>query len=197
MDITSPSISHARTSILRSDLPRSADAVYSPPGAFSRKAHFGSHEAYLKEYERAIDAFNQAMKELDASDSDFDYNNVVGFQASDFNRTWTPNGSDFATSGTDHAWGTNAFLFGGPVNGSQIFGQIPQLRIGGADDVPAGSRGRWIPTTAVEQYSAVLAKWLGVPAVDIETIFPNLSRFPDPFDASASGPNLDLIDFLA
>ena len=153
--------------------------------------------ALLTQLDDAISAFNQSMKELDANDSDFDYNNVVGFQASDFNRTWTPNGSDFATSGTDHAWGTNAFLFGGPVNGSQIFGQIPQLRIGGADDVPAGSRGRWIPTTAVEQYSAVLAKWLGVPPVDIDTIFPNLSRFPDPFDVSASGPNLDLIDFLA
>ena len=151
----------------------------------------------LTQLDDAISAFNQAMKELAANDSDFDYNNVVGFQASDFNRTWTPNGSNFDSSGTDHAWGTNAFLFGGPVNGSRIFGKIPQLRIGGADDVPSGSRGRWIPTTAVEQYSAVLAKWLGVPPSDINTIFPNLSRFPDPFDISESGPNLDLIDFLA
>ena len=151
----------------------------------------------LTQLDDAIGAFNRAMKELAANDSDFDYNNVVGFQASDFNRTWTPNGSNFDSSGTDHAWGTNAFLFGGPVNGSRIFGKIPQLRIGGADDVPSGSRGRWIPTTAVEQYSAVLAKWLGVPPSDINTIFPNLSRFPDPFDISESGPNLDLIDFLA
>ena len=32
----------------------SADEVYSPPEAFSRKAHIGSHEAYLKEYERSV-----------------------------------------------------------------------------------------------------------------------------------------------
>ena len=83
------------------------------------------------------------------------------------------------------------------MNGGQIFGKIPELRIGGDDDVPSGSRGRWIPTTAVEQYSAVLAKWLGVPPADMDTIFPNLSRFTDPFDISPSGPNLDLIDFLA
>ncbi len=153
--------------------------------------------ALLTQLDDAIGAFNQAMKQLAANDSDFDYNDVVGFQASDFNRTWTPNGSNFASSGTDHAWGTNAFLFGGAVNGGRIFGKIPELRIGGDDDVPSGSRGRWIPTTAVEQYSAVLAKWLGVPPADMDTIFPNLSRFTDPFDISPSGPNLDLIDFLA
>ncbi|MCH2061105.1 MAG: DUF1501 domain-containing protein [Verrucomicrobiales bacterium] len=151
----------------------------------------------LTQLDDAIGAFNEAMKQLAANDNDFDYNNVIGFQASDFNRTWTPNGSNFASSGTDHAWGTNAFLFGGAVNGGRIFGKIPQLRIGGPDDVPAGSRGRWIPTTAVEQYSAVLAKWLGVPPADMDTIFPNLPRFADPFDISPSGPNLDLIDFLA
>jgi len=146
----------------------------------------------------AISAFNQAMKDLAADGSNgFDYNDVIGFQASDFNRTWTPNGTDPGTSGTDHAWGTHAFVFGGPVNGGQIYGKFPQLAIGGPDDVPQGSRGRWIPSTAVDQYSAVLAKWLGVPSADLGDVFPNLSEFPDPFDLTPSGPNLDLLDFLA
>ncbi len=156
----------------------------------------GDQPVLLAELDAAIGAFNQAMKDLDAADTAFDYNDVVGFQASDFNRTWTPNGTDPNTSGTDHAWGTHAFVFGGPVNGGQIYGTFPSLVVGGPDDVPQGSRGRWIPTTAVDQYSAVLAKWLGVPPVDIATIFPNLSEFADPFDISPGGPNLDLIDFL-
>jgi len=152
----------------------------------------------FEELNDAVIAFNQAMKDLaDDGSNSFDYNDVVGFQASDFNRTWTPNGQNFNSSGTDHAWGTHAFVFGGPVNGGKVFGTFPDLQIGGPNDVPVGNRGRWIPTTAVDQYSAILAKWLGVPAGDVAEIFPNLSEFADPFDTTGNGPNLDLIDFLA
>jgi hypothetical protein len=37
--------------------------------------------------------------------------------------------------------------------------------------------GRWIPTTAVDQYSATIAKWFGVTNGDIPTVFPNINRF--------------------
>ncbi len=156
--------------------------------------------ALLSDFDSSIGAFNQAMKDIAGADGDFSYNDVVGFQASDFNRTWTPNGNDFGTSGTDHAWGTHVCFFGGPVNGGDFFGTFPTLAKGSPDDVSNNtnnSRGRWIPTTSVDQYSAVLAKWLGVAAGDINTIFPNLPNFPDPFDTSPTGPNLDLIDFTA
>ena len=137
----------------------------------------------LTQVDEAIGGFNAAMKQLDTLDSDFSYDMVTSFQASDFNRTWTPNGDDPDSAGTDHAWGSHTFLFGGAVNGKTLHGTFPELAVGGAHDVPSGSRGRWIPTTSVDQYCALLAHWFGVPANSSEmaTIFPNLHRFDDPF----------------
>ena len=142
----------------------------------------------LASLDAAIGAFNQAMKDLAALDLKFDYDQVTTFQASDFNRTWTPNSENPATAGTDHAWGTHCFMFGGAVNGGQFYGEFPELVVGGANDTPRGSRGRWIPTTSVDQHCAVLANWFGVPpgSSEMETIFPNLSRFEDPFGGSAN-----------
>ena len=146
----------------------------------------------VESIDNAIGAFNAAMEEIAAADPEFEYDNVTTFQASDFNRTWTPNGSDVETAGTDHAWGTHAFVVGGAVKGRQIYGEFPELLATGANAVPKGNRGRWIPTTAVDQYAAKLAQWLGVPvgSAEMETIFPNLSRFENPFGASS------LIDFI-
>ena len=143
-------------------------------------------EANLNQLDAAIAAFNNAMIALDANqlDPDFSYDQVTTFQASDFNRTWTPNGEDPESAGTDHAWGTHSIIFGGAVNGGQLHGTFPELALGGADDVPSGSRGRWIPTTSVDQYCALLANWFGVPigSSEMDTIFPNLNRFDAPFD---------------
>ena len=142
----------------------------------------------LEELDRGIGAFNAAMKELDAKDPNFTYDKVTTFQASDFNRTWTPNGTNINSAGTDHAWGSHAFVFGGAVNGGQFYGTYPELAVGGADDVPSGSRGRWIPTTAVDQFAAVLANWFGVPvnSSEMKAILPNLDRFQDPFSIDAN-----------
>lgn len=143
----------------------------------------------LDTLDKAIAAFNKCMKDLAAADPNFKYEDFTVFEASDFNRTWTPNATDPNVAGTDHAWGTHSFIFGGAVDGGKVFGTgLPELSIGGADDVPSGSRGRWIPTTSVDQYSAVIAKWFGVGASEMETIFPNLYRFEDPF----SSPDLNL-----
>jgi hypothetical protein len=38
-------------------------------------------------------------------------------------------------------------------------------------------RGRWIPTTAVDQYGATLARWFGVADADLASVFPNIGRF--------------------
>lgn len=142
----------------------------------------------LGELDRGVAAFNDALKGIAAVDTNFNYNQVTTFQASDFNRTWTPNGNDPDTAGTDHAWGSHCFVFGGAVNGGQFFGSFPELEVGGLDDVPEGSRGRWIPTTSVDQYSAVLANWFGVSpgSSEMAAIFPNLGRFEDPFGGSAN-----------
>jgi uncharacterized protein (DUF1501 family) len=59
-----------------------------------------------------------------------------------------------------------------------MYGSFPTLVRGGPDDT--GSGGLWIPSVAVDQYSATLASWFGVGASDMGTIFPNLGRFATP-----------------
>jgi len=77
--------------------------------------------------------------------------------------------------GTDHAWGSHGFILGGSVIGKSFYGTYPTLQLGGPDDTD--NRGRWIPTTSVDQYAATLATWYGLAPTDIPTVFPNLSRF--------------------
>ncbi len=142
----------------------------------------------LSELDAALGAFHASMQALATLDADFDSNMVTTFQASDFNRTWTPNGEDPTSAGTDHAWGSHAFVMGGAVQGGNLYGTLPELAVGGISDVPSGTRGRWIPTTSVDQYAAVLAHWFGVPlnSSEMQTIFPNLDRFDDPFTGTAN-----------
>jgi uncharacterized protein (DUF1501 family) len=140
--------------------------------------------------DKGVWAFHQALTRLNGI-NDFSINDVVTFQASDFNRTWTPNGNDVNTSGTDHAWGTHTFMFGGPVKGKRLYGAFPALQVGGPNDVPQGTRGRWIPTTAVEQICAVMAEWLGVAPGDLNTIFPGRQNF----ETNPVTANVDFIDF--
>ncbi|MEM9480092.1 MAG: DUF1501 domain-containing protein [Verrucomicrobiota bacterium] len=173
---------------------------------FMNKGGFDNHQdinddlpGLLGDVDAIVACFDQAMQDLAQYDPDFDYNMVTTFQASDFNRTWTPNGDDYGTSGTDHAWGTHTWIFGGAVEDvaapstGKLYGFFPELAVGGADDVPQGNRGRWIPTTATDQYYARLANWFGVSTADLsgpQGIFPNLDEFVDPFNAAA---NLDFI----
>ncbi len=117
------------------------------------------------------------------------WNNVMAFTASDFTRTFTPNKTD-ETGGSDHGWGGHMMVAGGSVRGKRIYGQFPDLTVNGGMDVQ-GNRGRWIPTTSVDQYAAVIAKWFGVDPGSLGTIFPNLSRFVSPFTPAG---RLDFMD---
>jgi uncharacterized protein (DUF1501 family) len=126
----------------------------------------------LNQVSQAIAAFYQATVELGVSSQ------VTTFTESDFSRTFKPGGNGAGT-GTDHAWGSHHFVVGDAVNGGDFYGAYPNLVLGDADDTDAGStaRGRWIPTTAVDQYAATLAQWLGVAPGDISTVFPNIGSF--------------------
>ena len=148
-----------------------------------------SHSTLMDDLDKSLTAFNNAIKALGIDDK------VVLVTHSDFARTLTPNGNDANTSGSDHAWGGNAIMLGGPVNGGKVYGHFPSL-VTGADMDAGSSRGRWIPTTSVDQFSAVCAKWFGItdPA-DLAAVFPNLDRFADPFTDTST--NLDFLNLGA
>jgi uncharacterized protein (DUF1501 family) len=56
---------------------------------------------------------------------------------------------------------------------------FPTLVQNGPDDADmSNARGRWIPTTSVEQYAGTLASWFGLEAGDMSYVFPNMSSFP-------------------
>lgn len=113
----------------------------------------------------AIAAFHSATMELGVAGS------VTTFTQSDFGRTLTSNGD-----GTDHAWGGNQLVVGGAVNGRELYGNYPLLAIDGPEDV---SGGRMIPSTSADQYAATLARWFGIPDVDLDVVAPNLANFAE------------------
>ncbi len=158
----------------------------------------GNLPTLLGNVDAAIGHFNTVMKQIAAVDVDFNYEDFTVFQMSDFNRTFTPNGTNVTNNGTDHAWGTHSWCFGGAVKNvhagaSKLYGYYPTLDPNGDDSV--SGRGRYIPTTSVDQYASVLAKWFGVAVNDLTTIFPNLPRFwggANNFDPAST--NLDFLD---
>ena len=114
---------------------------------------------------QGMSAFYEATQELGVA------NNVTTFTLSEFGRTLQPG----TNGGTDHAWGNHQMVLGGAVKGNSVYGNFPTLALGGPDD--AGNNGRWIPTTALDQYAATLASWFGVSNTNLPTIFPNLANF--------------------
>lgn len=103
---------------------------------------------------------------------------VTTFTESDFSRTLKTGGQGTAT-GTDHAWGSHQFVMGDAVKGGDFYGRYPTLALSGPDDTDdgTGARGRWIPSTGVDQYAATLASWFGVGAGDLRTVVPNIGNF--------------------
>ncbi|HET8899266.1 MAG TPA: DUF1501 domain-containing protein [Rhodanobacteraceae bacterium] len=123
-----------------------------------------NQEWNLSQLSQALKAFHDATVQLGVD------NDVTTFTASDFGRSLAVN-----ASGTDHGWGGHHFVLGGAVQGGRFYGAMPSLK---ADNNPDDTGwGQIIPTTAVDQYAATLARWLGVDAGGIGDIFPNLGRF--------------------
>ena len=125
----------------------------------------------LGELSAALAAFYAATVEMGVQDG------VTAFTASDFGRSLAIN-----NDGTDHGWGAHHLVVGGAVRGQRFYGRMPSLKQydedlpdnGNPDDT---GYGQIIPTIAVDQYSATLARWFGVDSGGIADIFPNLGRF--------------------
>jgi uncharacterized protein (DUF1501 family) len=134
-----------------------------------------SHATLYTQLSQALNAFSLATQELALEPR------VTTFTLSDFGRTLQPSGSG-GSVGSDHAWGNHQLVMGGSVRGGDFFGVpglngtvFPTLQLGGPDDTD--TRGRWIPTCAVEQYASTLAQWFGVVPAQLSSIFPNVHNF--------------------
>jgi uncharacterized protein (DUF1501 family) len=128
----------------------------------------GAHATLLQQLSQGLNAFNSATVELGVQ------NQVTTFTASDFSRTFNTNGTNNTTAGSDHGWGSHHLIMGGAVSGGDIYGQVPLLELGGPQDT---GRGRWIPTSSVDEYAATLATWFGVSATNLPIVLPNIGRF--------------------
>ncbi len=144
-------------------------------GFDTHQGQVNTQSSLLTQVGQALKAFYDATVELQVDSQ------VVTFTLSDFSRTLQPAGSA-GTVGSDHAWGNHHLVIGGSVVGGDFYGipgpngtVFPTLQTGGPDDTD--TRGRWIPTTAVDQYAATLARWFGVDSTRIDAVFPQLKNF--------------------
>ena len=119
----------------------------------------------LTSVSKGMSAFYQATQELGVASQ------VTSFTLSEFSRTLEPG----SNGGSDHAWGSHQLVLGGAVKGNAIYGTFPTLVLGGPND--ADQNGRFIPTTALDQFAATLATWFGVSTGNLPSIFPNLANF--------------------
>lgn len=121
----------------------------------------GNQANLLSDLAMALAGFYNAMKALGVAGK------VTAFTMSDFGRVYRGN----AQRGSDHAWGNNHLVLGGALKPKQVLGRYPDQVLGGAED--ANTDGRWIPSTAAEEYIGAIASWYGVPAADMSYVFPN------------------------
>ena len=123
-----------------------------------------SHSGLLGGVDSALSGFYRALEAQGTQSG------VTTFTASDFGRTFDSNGR-----GSDHGWGSHHVVIGDDVIGKNLYGNYPDLALNN-NPLDTG-RGRWLPTTSVDQYGATMAKWFGVPDSMLNEVFPNLHRF--------------------
>ncbi len=170
----------ARIIALRSTLGVKRQIFFCSLGGFDSHANqrqTAGQDGLLTQVSQALKGFYDTLVDLGATLGSDVTREVTTYTLSDFGRTLQPSGSGAAV-GSDHGWGNHHFVMGGAVRGGDFYGTYPTLALGGPDD--ADNRGRWIPTTSVEQYAATLATWYGLPASDLPAVFPLIGRFSTP-----------------
>jgi uncharacterized protein (DUF1501 family) len=133
-------------------------------GGFDTHASLGTdHPELLQELSDAMAGFQGTMDAMGMGQQ------VTSFTASDFGRSLTTNGR-----GSDHGWAGHQLVMGGAVKPQVWAGALPTLTLGANDDI---GQGRLLPAVSVEQYGATLAKWMGVSATEMPTLFPTIGKF--------------------
>ncbi|MEO0899143.1 MAG: DUF1501 domain-containing protein [Bacteroidota bacterium] len=153
----------AKTIASRSQLNVQHQTFFVSVGGFDTHASVQDHNDQMTMIDQAIKAFYDSLVELGVQ------NDVTTFTMSDFGRKLISNGT-----GSDHAWGGNAFVIGGSVNGQRIYGDYPDLAQGSALEFGGG---RIIPTLSCDEYYAELALWFGASSADLYQILPNINNF--------------------
>ncbi len=162
-----------------------ASSINERPIFFISLGGFDAHQNLLPDHHTSMTELNAGLKAFrDVLTAQGDFDKVLSFVGSEFGRTFTPNGTDSSTAGTDHAWGGHALVMGDMVNGGTLFGTHPDLKLNQGLD--SSNRGLWIPTTAMSQCTAVMAGWFGVPTENIPEISSTLANFDSPFEPGAN-----------
>ncbi len=132
------------------------------------------HDEVINSMDRMVDVVNRCVAAYWAALGEIGLqNNVTLYTASDFARTLTSNGA-----GSDHAWGGNAFVLGGAVNGGRVYGSYPDLVLNG--NAVVTTRGATLPAVAVDEYFAEFALWLGVTPGQLDAVLPRIRNFYTP-----------------
>lgn len=154
-----------KTIALRERLGLRRQTVFVESGNFDNHLELlGNHSRELRLVNDAAYAFQDGLETLGLADS------VVTLFISEFGRTLRSNGR-----GTDHAWGGNIFVMGGPVAGGRIYGEFPTLSLDGPDDIGRG--GLMVPTISVDEFYAEILQWFGVSNADLLYVLPNIENF--------------------
>ncbi len=156
----------AKTIDVKDDLDFNRQVFYIVYGGWDHHDELLNNQtAMLGEISQGLSAFMTGLEQIGHEDD------VLTMTISEFGRTLASNGN-----GSDHAWGGNAMVMGGPnlINGGQIYGDYPSLALN--TDIELG-RGVLIPQQSTDEYFAEVAKWFGVTGQDLDIIFPNLHEF--------------------
>jgi len=173
----------ARVIKKRTDLTVNRQVFFVQLGGFdTHNGQVTNQNNLLIQLSQAMRAFYEEMVAQSLSDK------VTQFTMADFSRTFSPAGVGAGVVGTDHAWANHHFVVGGGLTAADFYGvnttngtPFPTLTMNGPDDADngTGARGRWIPTTSVEQYAATLARWYGLPDASLGAVFPKIANFPN------------------
>jgi len=97
---------------------------------------------------------------------------VTTYTDGPFNRAMAPT----AHGGALPAWGGHQLVMGGSVLGGEIYGNFPDFTLGGPSD--AGKTGIWKPGITKAEYYMALAKWAGLPDLELGRIFRSSASQP-------------------
>lgn len=161
----------ARMIAAQSAIGHERSVIYNIQGGFDQHADLlAVLQSNYNTLNAALESYDSALTELGIRDR------VVTLIYTEFGRSLVQN-----STGTDHAWGGNVFVFGQDVIGG-FYGTLPNLALNGPDMYD--TRGYLIPTTSFETIYATILRWYGIPDATangvnpMKLVLPNIDNFP-------------------